>query len=177
MTESPSSVRDRIDRSRARAWVLQVLYRWEAGGGGYTLRDALVETTTTRRVSPRRLPYIRHLLDTIDEHLPEVETALDRALDNWRMNRLSVIDRNILRLGATELMCVEEVPPKVSIHEAVRLAEQYGGDESPRFVNGVLDALYKRMLAEQGLSPEAAARPRDRAPTGSGSSGQGGGQR
>jgi len=143
--------RERLDRSRARAWVLQVMYRWEAGGEGFSLRDALVETTGSRRVSPRRLPYVRSLLKLLDEHLPEVDRELDVALDNWRMGRLSSIDRSILRLAATEMLFVEQVPPKVSILEAVRLAEQYGGPESPRFVNGVLDALYKAMLARAAL--------------------------
>lgn len=143
MTEGKLSRRDRIDRSRARAWILQIHYRWESGSGGLTLRDALVDTVATRRVSKRRLPYIREALDLMDENLPELDRALQRALDNWRLERLSTIDRAILRLGATEILFLEDVPPKVSIQEAIRLAEAYGGTESPRFVNGVLDALYK----------------------------------
>jgi N utilization substance protein B len=151
MSETFSTPRERIDRVRARAWALQVLYRWEAGGsGGSNLRDALVETTATRRVSPRRLPYVRLLLDTVDENLEEIDARLRRSLDNWRMERLSAIDRGVLRLATAELLYLEEIPPKVAIQEAVRLAEQYGGPESPRFVNGVLDALYRRMISEQG---------------------------
>lgn len=150
MNSAFSSLRERIDRVRARAWALQILYRWEAGGGGSTLRDALVETTTTRRISPRRLPYVRLLLTTVDEHLPDIDARLRGALDNWRMERLAAIDRGVLRLAAAELLYLEEIPPKVAIQEAVRLAEQYGGGESPRFVNGVLDALYRSLLAEAG---------------------------
>jgi N utilization substance protein B len=151
MSETFSTRRERIDRVRARAWALQVLYRWEAGGsGGSNLRDALVETTATRRVSPRRLPYVRLLLDTVDEHLEEIDARLRRALDNWRMERLSAIDRGVLRLATAEMLYLEEIPPKVAIQEAVRLAEQYGGPDSPRFVNGVLDALYRRMTSELG---------------------------
>ncbi|MEK9501197.1 transcription antitermination factor NusB [Gaopeijia maritima] len=151
MMDSFVSQRDRIDRVRARAWALQVLYRWEAGGGGGSnLRDALVETTATRRIAPRRLPFVRLLLDTVDEHLEDIDARLRRSLDNWRMERLSAIDRGVLRLGAAELLFLEEIPPKVAIQEAVRLAEQYGGPDSPRFVNGVLDALYRRMLADAG---------------------------
>ena len=135
---------ERIDRTRARAWILQIHYRWEAGGGGTTLRDALVETVSTRRVSPNRLPYVREVLTLLDENLAEVDRALHRSLDNWRLDRLSTIDRAILRLGAAEILFLDDVPPKVSIQEAIQLAEQYGGPDSPRFVNGVLDALYKR---------------------------------
>ncbi len=135
---------ERIDRGRARAWILQIHYRWEAGGQGATLRDALVDTIATRRISPRRLPYVRRVLMLLDESLPDVDRALQGALDNWRLDRLSTIDRAILRLGAVEILFCDDIPPKVSIQEAIQLAEQYGGPESPRFVNGVLDALYRR---------------------------------
>lgn len=140
---------ERLDRSRARAWTLQVLYRWESADRTGSLRDALADTLATRRVSPRRLPYVRHVLGLMDDHLPEVDRALQKALENWRLERLSTLDRAVLRVAATELMFVDEVPPKVSIQEAIRLSEQYGGPDSPRFVNGVLDALYK------GLPPGA----------------------
>lgn len=134
---------ERIDRSRARAWCVQVLYRWESQDRTGSIRDSLVETVATRRVSPRRLPYVRLLATTLDEHLPDVDRALQRALDNWRLERLGTLDRAVLRVAAAEMLYLEEVPPKVSIQEAIRLAEQYGGPDSPRFVNGVLDALYK----------------------------------
>lgn len=133
---------ERIDRSRARAWVLQVQYRWESAGPGGSVLEALNETMTTRRISPRRLPYVREVLTLLDRHLAEIDEALRAALDNWRLERLSRVDRAILRQGAAELLYMETVPPKVALQEAVRLAEAYGGPDSPRFVNGVLDALY-----------------------------------
>lgn len=146
MTESRGLGRqERIDRSRARAWALQVHYRWESQGREGTLRDALVDTTATRRISPRRLPYVRQILTLMDAHMPELDRAIQRALENWRLERLSTLDRAVLRVGATEILFVDEVPPKVSIQEAIRLAEQYGGPDSPRFVNGVLDALFKQL--------------------------------
>jgi len=141
--ERRMGTRERIDRSRARAWALQIHYRWEAGGSEGTLRDALVATTATRRISPRRLPYIRELLTTLDRELDRIDNALRGALDNWSLDRVSRIDRAVLRIGAVELLERDDIPPKVAIQEAIRLAEAYGGDESPRFVNGVLDALYK----------------------------------
>lgn len=147
MTRSTEDRRTRIDRSRARAWALQILYRWEAGEarGQGTLRDALVETTSTRRISPRRLGYVREVLKALDANMDQIEQTIQGSLDNWRLERLSAIDRALLRLATAEMLFMEEVPPKVSIQEAILLAEQYGGDESPRFVNGVLDALYKRL--------------------------------
>lgn len=139
--------RERIDRSRSRAWALQVHYRWESSGGDGNLRDTLVETARTRNVAVRRLPYIRRLVTLLDEHLDEIDEAIRACLDNWSLDRLSRIDRAVLRIGAAELLYQEEIPPKVAIQEAIHLAEAYGGDESPRFVNGVLDALFKERTA------------------------------
>jgi N utilization substance protein B len=135
---------ERIDRTRARAWLLQIHYRWESASFEGTLRDALMDTTATRRIAPRRLPYIRSVLALLDEHMEDVDAALTAALDNWRLERVSKTDRAALRIASVEIMYMSEVPPKVSIQEAIRLAEAYGGDDSPRFVNGVLDALFKR---------------------------------
>ncbi len=148
MSESFATRRERIDRVRARSWALQIVYSWEATGGEARLRDILVETIRTRRVSPRRLPYLRRLLWALEDHRDEVDARLRAALDNWRLERLSAIDRGVLRLAATEMFFIEEIPPKVAIQEGVRLSEQYGGPDSPRFVNGVLDALYRGLLAE-----------------------------
>ena len=150
MSDVRLSPQERTDRTRARAWALQIHYRWESSGQTMSLRDALVETTATRRISPRRLPYIRKILTTLDEHLDTLDSELRQALDNWRLERLSTIDRAVLRIGAVELIHFDDVPPKVSIQEAIRLAEAYGGPDSPRFVNGVLDALFKRLPEKTG---------------------------
>lgn len=135
--------RKRRDRSRSRAWFLQVHYRWETEGGNLTLQEALAETCEQRMVSPSRLPYLVRLVAVFGENRNQVENAISLSLDNWRLDRLSVMDRGILRLGATEILLLEDLPGKVSIQEAVRLAERYGGAESPRFVNGVLDAVFR----------------------------------
>jgi N utilization substance protein B len=137
---------ERLDRTRARAWILQVHYRWESEGSEGTLLEALRDTMATRRIARRRLPYIRRVLGVMEEHRADIDAALRDALENWRLHRLSSMDRAVLRIGAAEILYVDEVPPKVAIQEAIRLAEAYGGNESPGFVNGVLDALYKRAM-------------------------------
>ncbi len=132
-----------VDRSKSRAWALQIHYLWEAGRDASVL-DALDETMRTRTIAQRRLPYVRRLLEALDAHFADVDDHLVTALENWRLERLAGIDRGVLRLAATEMLFLSDVPPKVSIQEAIRLAERYGSAESPMFVNGVLDALYKR---------------------------------
>jgi N utilization substance protein B len=77
-----------------------------------------------------------------------VDAAIVHALDHWKLDRLSRVDRSVLRIAASELLFEEEVPRKVAIQEGIRLAGQYGGHDSARFVNGVLDAIFR--TAEQG---------------------------
>jgi N utilization substance protein B len=77
--------------------------------------------------------------------MTEIDEALAGAAENWDLERMSIIDRNVLRIAIAELRYVEDVPWKVAIDEAVTLASRYGGSDSPRFVNGVLDALAHKL--------------------------------
>ena len=140
------NVARRIDRTRARAWALQIHYQWDVRERKGTFSDVLQDVMAMRRISESRLPYLRRLAEELDARGDELDDLLEVALDNWRMDRLALLDRGILRIAAAELICFDDIPPKVSIQEAVRLAERYSGPESPRFVNGVLDALYKRVI-------------------------------
>lgn len=134
-------------RSRARARALQVLYAWESRECSVPLARLLEDFVADRGVAQASQAYLFRLLRLIEEKLPEVDAALEAALTNWRLDRLSVIDRNVLRIGATELLAMPDVPPRTSIQEAIQLAERYGSAESPRFVNGVLDAVMKQAHA------------------------------
>ena len=140
------SVARRINRTRARAWALQIHYQWDVREREGTFSDVLEEVMAMRRIAESRMPYLRRLAAELDARGDELDQLLEVALDNWRMDRLALLDRGILRIAAAELICFDEIPPKVSIQEALRLAERYSGPESPRFVNGVLDALYKRVI-------------------------------
>ncbi|HUG39127.1 MAG TPA: transcription antitermination factor NusB [Longimicrobiales bacterium] len=131
------------ERSRAREWALRVLYAWETRGGD--LPEILEEFLFRRRIAPARIPYLRRLVEAIAPDVAGLDHEIQAALTNWRLERLSAIDRNILRLAAAEMVHFEDVPPLVSIQEALALAEKYGTDQSPRFVNGVLDALMRRL--------------------------------
>jgi N utilization substance protein B len=84
------------------------------------------------------------LVETISEHGKELDAEIVEVTMNWRLERLAVMDRCVLRLGAAELYR-GETPPRVVIQESVRLAERYGSVKSAKFVNGVLDALARRM--------------------------------
>lgn len=132
-------------RSKARSWALQVLYAWESRGFDMPARNILHDFEQERQINEESLSYMRELVHAVADHRTEIDRQLDESLTNWRLERLSVIDRNILRLAAAEMLYgnATEVPAAVSIQEAIVLAEKYGTQESPRFVNGVLDALRK----------------------------------
>jgi N utilization substance protein B len=110
-----------------------------AGDGA--LREWARQALRGRNVSPRYRLYIDRLLLSLEEGLTECDVLIEASMPNWRMDRLSAIDRNILRIGTVEMLYVDDVPHRVAIHEAIRLAERYGSDDSPGFVNGVLDAV------------------------------------
>lgn len=130
-------------RTRSRSWALHMLYGWDVSGAD-GLREFTRRALRHRVIADRYRPYLDRLLSVLEEKLPEIDDLLEKTIPNWRLERLAAIDRNVLRIGAAELLYGEDVPPKVAIHEAIRLAEKYGSEESPRFVNGVLDAVYRK---------------------------------
>jgi N utilization substance protein B len=129
--------------SRARARALQALYAWDVRGQEGLERvatrvwDDLAIGPEERKVASQIVGVVIRQRESIDEALADVTT-------NWRLERLGAIERCVLRLAAAELTR-GETPPKVVIQEAVRLAERYGSAHSARFVNGVVDALARRM--------------------------------
>jgi transcription antitermination protein NusB len=129
--------------TRARSRALQALYAWDVRGERDLLRigtqvfDDLSVGPEERRLAGMILRTIASSIDQVDRELTDVTT-------NWRLERLGAIERSVLRMGVAELMR-EETPPRVVIQEAVRLTERYAGPQSARFVNGVLDALARRM--------------------------------
>jgi N utilization substance protein B len=129
--------------TRARARALQLLYAWETDGHPPidSLMPGLARIT---RSSSSVLAEAVTLASAVLERLDAIDAALGRASDHWRLERLALVDRNILRLATSELM-TGVVPPKVAIDEALWLAHRFGGPQSPAFVNGVLDAVARSL--------------------------------
>lgn len=121
------------------------MYGWDMAGEG-SVREWARQALSGRTVSPRYRTYIDQLLLVLDERLRECDSRIEASMPNWRLDRLSAIDRNILRIATAEMMAMGDVPHRVAIHEAIRLAERYGSDDSPGFVNGVLDAVGREIV-------------------------------
>lgn len=137
--------------TRARALALQLLYSWdlpEAGDGGTGgQRDghggreaAWSRVLGLTRASPRLEELALALAGDVVKRQVELDGRIQQAAQRWRIERLGVVDRNVLRLASGELTS-GKTPPKVVIDEAVRLARWFGGEQSPSFVNGVLDRI------------------------------------
>lgn len=87
--------------------------------------------------------YARYLLSGIKQELDKIDGYIDNSCENWNLNRITYVDRNILRIGIFEMIFSIDCPPKVAINEAIELAKKYGSEESKNFINGVLDRVLK----------------------------------
>jgi N utilization substance protein B len=88
---------------------------------------------------PRVREFAQPLIDGMIAHLPEIDSRIKQYTENYDIGRLSAVDRNVLRLAIYEMLYRDDIPPVVSINEAIELAKTFGGNDSGRFVNGILD--------------------------------------
>ncbi len=151
------------NRHISRSIVLQALFEWDLNA----LAKKDVEEVLNRNIeefAPNKTdrPFMEKLLDGILSKQSELDLVITKAAPEWPLERISAVDRNILRLGLYELLFSErsEVPAKVAINESIELAKQFGGDNSSRFVNGVLGAVYKE-IGEPGKEEIGKKRKKD----------------
>jgi len=95
----------------------------------------------------RRARFFHHLVNGVREHRHAIDTAIERFSSNWKLSRMSCVDRNILRIAVFELLFCADIPPKVSINEAIDVGKRFGTEESGAFINGILDSI--RMAMER----------------------------
>ena len=129
--------------TRARARALQALYAWDLRGGEPLDRVAN-QVWDDLAIAPDERAFASQIVRVILAEGDEIDAALRDVTTNWRLERLGAVERAVLRIAAAELRRGDP-PARVTIQEAVRLAERYGSAQSARFVNGVLDALARRM--------------------------------
>ncbi len=129
--------------TRARARALQALYAWDVRDGEPLERIA-AQVWDDLAIAPDERAFAGRIVRTIIAEGKAIDDALRDVTTNWRLERLGAVERAVLRIAAAELLRGDP-PPRVTIQEAVRLAERYGSAQSARFVNGVLDALARKM--------------------------------
>jgi transcription antitermination protein NusB len=128
-------------RSRARDVALQILFERDHNAQPDRAEIERFVDGRLREADLRR--FCLSLYDGVIAHLADIDKRLSEAADNWRLPRMSTVDRNALRMGAFELLFCPETPPKVVLDEAIELARRFGAADSPAFVNGVLDRLHR----------------------------------
>jgi len=126
-------------RRKSRELALQALYQGELAGETGLLD--FEEFCAHFQVNRKAMPYAKKLLHGVQDQREEINQLISRYAENWRLERMSVIDRNILRLAVFELYYQDDVPTSVAINEAVEIAKRYSTDDSGPFINGILDAM------------------------------------
>src|SRR3989344_8839994 len=140
------------NRHLSRSIVLQTLFEWD-----FLSKDSKEITGIFKRNVTEFAPghgdfsFMEKLLDGILEKQKDIDLIIEKAAPDWPIDKISIMDRNILRIGLYELLFSDrsQVPPKVAINEAIELSKSFGGETSSKFVNGVLGAVYKE-LGEPG---------------------------
>jgi len=133
-------------RTRAREFAMQVLYQMDITHeeGDVSLAN-FWQGLSAEHIEESIKEFTQEIIKGVTQNFDELDKKISQYATNWQLSRMAVVDRNILRLGCFELMFRQDIPPKVSINEAVELAKKYSGQESGKFVNAILDKIRKEL--------------------------------
>ena len=131
------------DRRQARECALQILFQSDMNHKRVKKEDR-VDALADKKISPQVRAFTDCLIRGVEEHQEEINCLIKRHTKNWSPDRIAVVDRNILRFSIFELLYLEDIPPKVTINEAIEIAKAFGSEDSGKFVNGILDQIHFR---------------------------------
>lgn len=147
-----SNISNMANRHLSRSIAMQSLYEWDFSGRDMKKLKEIVERNL-KEFGPglEDADFVWQLVNGVVDNLEKLDNVISKAAPQWPINQITIVDRNVLRMGLYELLFAkrEEVPPKVAINEAIELAKTFGGESSGKFVNGVLGTVY-RELGEPG---------------------------
>ncbi|MEE2940628.1 MAG: transcription antitermination factor NusB [Planctomycetota bacterium] len=132
-------------RTRSRELALQFLYQLDLLGTGDL--DGLTEFLREEAGDAETARYARTLVEGTFDAIPELDDEIQSVAQNWQIERMAVIDRNVLRMSAFELIHMDEIPPKVAINEGIELGKRFSTQNSGAFINGILDKIKHRHAA------------------------------
>lgn len=134
-------------RHLARTIVVQSLYEWDFYNHQKELDKIIERNIEIFGPGIDEPEFVWRLASGVISHLDEIDKIIEKAAPEWPINQIAAVDRNVLRLGIYELIYSDknEVPPKVAINEAIEIAKNYGGPNSPKFINGVLGTVFKEL--------------------------------
>ncbi|OIO47415.1 MAG: transcription antitermination factor NusB [Parcubacteria group bacterium CG1_02_40_82] len=136
------------NRHLSRSVAMQSLYEWDFSGRDAAKLDEIM-ARNIKEFAPGldSVEFIKRLVKGVIDNLPKLDKIITKSAPEWPIEQITIVDRNILRLGLYELLFGDraEVPPKVAINEAIELAKSFGGESSGKFVNGVLGTIYREI--------------------------------
>jgi len=134
------------NRHLSRTIAMQTLYEWDFNHRSQKLQTVLEHNIKEQGVGLQDTSFIENLVKGVTKKITEIDNILIKYAPDWPIEKITTIDRNIIRLGIYELEFEEnKIPPKVVINEAIEMAKTFGGESSGKFVNGVLGAIYNNM--------------------------------
>ena len=137
-------------RRSSRELALKFLYQFELNEGDL---DEQINLFLVRNSSQEDVEnFMKELVVSLIDKIEEIDEIIQKFSDHWVLDRMTVIDRNILRMGTCELLFSFSTPPKVVINEAIDIAKKYGNEDSPEFINGILDKVYNE-IGQKGPLP------------------------
>ncbi len=139
----------KYNRRVLREKALQILYAFELNGEGLT---NLINGITSDIPSNEDKEFTEKLVNSVLAHLKEVDAIIKERLANWDMERIALIDRLLLRIGITEILYFNDIPPKVSMNEVIEIAKDFSTSNSSKFINGILDTFLNELRAEGKLN-------------------------
>jgi len=154
-----------VTRHLLRTVALQTLYEWDFRGTENLdeLLVANVEEFIGKEVEKKDLPYLYALVKGVEKNQSDIDKLIQTAAPEWPLEQIAYVDKNVLRIAIYELIFSDEIPPKVAINEAVELAKAFGGENSSKFVNGVLGTIYRssaRYVPEEDEQKKPAESPK-----------------
>lgn len=140
------------NRRKARELAIQVLFHLEFSSGD---PDGIFDLICDNFKSQEPIrPFAKKLFLGVCEKMKDLDELISHASKNWRLERMPLVDKCVLRLAAFEILFMEDIPPKVSIDEAVEMGKKFGSEDSGSFINGVLDSVYNTLFKEGRLNKE-----------------------
>lgn len=134
------------NRHLARTIAMQTLYEWDFNGKqGVDLEEQLQRNIGALNPQFDDSEFAQNIVKNVLSRMEEIDQLITQYATDWPLDQITIVDRNILRIGIYELKFNDEIPSKVAINEAIEIAKKFGGESSGRFVNGVLGAIYKQL--------------------------------
>lgn len=140
------------NRHLARSIAMQTMYQWDFKGKPTAVLPAMVEQNIAEfgvGLDDENKQFVQTTLDGVLQRADEIDAKITDYAPDWPLPQMSIVDRNILRIGVYELYFSGEIPAKVAINEAIEMAKTYGGQSSGKFVNGILGAMYNDLVKDK----------------------------